>query len=253
MKEENLKNEPLVSIITVSFNSEKTIEDTFNSILNQTYKSIEYIIIDGNSKDKTIDIIKKYENKFIRRGISFKWISEKDNGIYDAMNKGIDLAKGEIIGLLNSDDWFEKDTLEKVTREYRKSNFDVFYADIKIVMKNRSFIKKSKLSKNVTSRYWNHPTTFVRNSVYKKYKFKCESIHDDLDFLLKIRKNKNLKIVVLNEVLANFRFGGVSNKKSLKNMFWNIKNKNRIYRENGYSPFYFLENTTMEILKYILG
>lgn len=251
--EENLKNEPLISIVTVSFNSEKTIRDTFESILNQTYKNIEYVVIDGASNDTTIDIIKEYESKFIKKNISFKWISEKDNGIYDAMNKGIDLVNGEIIGLLNSDDWFEKNALEKVAKEYRNSNFDMFYADIRIVMENRSFIKKSKLSKNVTSRYWNHPTTFVRTSVYKKYKFKCESIHDDLDFLLRIRKNKKLKIVVLNEVLANFRFGGISNKKSLKNMFWNIKNKNRIYKENGYSPFYFLENTTMEILKYILG
>ena len=249
---DNLKK-PLISIITVSFNSEKTIKDTFESILNQTYKNIEYIVIDGASKDKTVDIIKEYKSKFIKKNILFKWISEKDNGIYDAMNKGIDLANGEIIGLLNSDDWFEKDTLEKVAKEYRNSNFDMFYADIRIVMENRSFIKKSKLSKNVTSRHWNHPTTFVRSSVYKKYKFKCESIHDDLDFLLRIRKNKKLKIVVLNEVLANFRFGGVSNKKSLKNMFWNIKNKNRIYKENGYNSFYFLENIIMEFLKYILG
>ena len=251
--EENLKNKPLISIVTVSFNSEKTIRDTFKSILNQTYKNIEYIVVDGASKDTTVDIIKEYEGKFIDKNISFKWISEKDNGIYDAMNKGIDLANGEIIGLLNSDDWFEKDALEKVVREYKKSDFDMFYADIRIVMENRNFIKKSKLSKNVTSRYWNHPTTFVRSSIYKKYKFKCESIHDDLDFLLRIRKNKKLKIVVLNEVLANFRFGGVSNKKSLKNMFWNIKNKNRIYKENGYSSFYFLENIFMEFLKYILG
>ena len=243
----------LVSIITVSFNSEKTIKDTFESILNQTYKNIEYIVIDGASKDKTINIIKEYENKFIKRNILFKYISEKDNGIYDAMNKGIDLASGDIIGLLNSDDWFENDTLEKVASEYKKSNFDMFYADIRIIMENKSFIKKSKLSKNVTSRYWNHPTTFVKNNIYKKYKFKCESIHDDLDFLLRVRKNKNLKIVVLNEVLANFRFGGISNKKSLKNMFWNIKNKNRIYKENGYNFFYFFENTIIEVLKYILG
>lgn len=253
MREENLINNSLVSIVTVSFNSEKTIRDTFESILNQSYKNIEYLVIDGASKDRTVDIIKEYENKFIDRNILFRWFSEKDNGIYDAMNKGIDLANGEIIGLLNSDDWFEKDALEKVVKEYEKSNFDVFYADIRVIMKDKSFIKKSKLSKNVTSRYWNHPTTFVKNNIYKKYKFKCESIHDDLDFLLRIRKNKNLKIVVLNEVLANFRFGGVSNKKSLKNMLWNIKNKNRIYKENEYSPFYFLENTVMEFFKYILG
>lgn len=242
-----------VSIITVSYNSENTIIETFNSILDQEYENIEYIVIDGKSKDKTVDIIKKYENKFKEKKIEYKWISEKDDGIYDAMNKGIEMSSGEIIGILNSDDWYEKDTIKKIVNENEKNNFDVIYGDIRIIMQNYTFIKKSKLSKWISSRYWNHPTTFVKKEIYKKYKFKCESIHDDLDFFLKIRKNNKLKIIVLNEILGNFRFGGVSNKKSVKHMMWNIKNKNRIYKENGYSKIYYFENFLMELMKYILG
>lgn len=245
--------EPLVSIVTVSFNSEKTIRDTIESVLNQTYKNIEYIIIDGASKDRTLEIIKEYEVKFKENGIKYRYISEKDNGIYDAMNKGISMVNGEIIGLINSDDWYEKDGIEKIVNEMSDKNLDFIYADINIVTPKKTFVKKAKLSNWVTSRYWSHPTTFLKKEVYSKYRYKCESIHDDLDLLLKLRKDKNIKVGVLNKVVANFRFGGVSNTKSLKNMIWNIKNKNRIYKENGYSSLYSIENIVMEVAKYILG
>ena len=91
-----------ISIITVSYNSSKTIKDTFDSMLSQTYNNIEYIVVDGNSKDNTIDIVKEYEQKFLSRNIEFKWISEKDKGLYDAMNKGIKMATGDIVGSSNS-------------------------------------------------------------------------------------------------------------------------------------------------------
>ena len=244
---------PLVSIVTVSFNSESTIRDTIESVLNQTYKKIEYIIVDGASRDNTLKIIKEYEKDFEDKGIIYKYISEKDKGIYDAMNKGITLSTGDIVGLINSDDWYEKDGVEKIVNTMISQNLDFVYADIKIIAPKGNFIKKSKLSNWVTSRYWNHPTTFLKRKVYTKYRYKCESIHDDLDLLLKLRKDENIKAGVLNEVIANFRFGGVSNKKSLKNMIWNIKNKNRIYRENKYSKAYYIENIVIEVTKYILG
>src|SRR5258705_5340519 len=98
---------PLVSIITIVYNGEKYIEDSIRSVINQSYKNIEYIIIDGGSSDNTVSIIKKYEKQ-----IAF-WISEKDKGISDAFNKGIAKATGEIIGILNSDDWYERDTVAK--------------------------------------------------------------------------------------------------------------------------------------------
>ena len=99
------------SIITVCFNSEKTIERTIRSVLNQTFSDYEYIIVDGASKDDTMKIVKSYEDKFDGR---LHYISEPDKGIYDAMNKGIRLAQGEIIGIVNSDDWLEDDSLMNV-------------------------------------------------------------------------------------------------------------------------------------------
>ncbi len=107
----------LFSIITVCYNSEKTIERTIKSVLNQTESNYEYIIVDGGSTDKTLDIVKNYEDAFNGR---LKYISEKDNGIYDAMNKGIGMAKGELIGLINSDDYYELDALENIKKEYEK-------------------------------------------------------------------------------------------------------------------------------------
>ena len=107
-----------ISIITVCYNSEKTIERTIQSVLGQTIEDLEYILVDGGSKDGTLDIIKKYENEFIDKGWSYRYLSEKDNGMYDAMNKGIHLSTGDLIGILNSDDWYEKEALSTVIKEY---------------------------------------------------------------------------------------------------------------------------------------
>lgn len=241
-----------ISIVTVSYNSEKTIKNTIESVLNQTYKDIEYIIIDGNSKDNTVKIIKSYEEKFREKEITYRWVSEPDEGIYYAMNKGIKMATGEIIGIINSDDWYELDALSKIYEKHTKEKFDMIYGDIRIVGQNKEFIKKARLEKVVTTRHWNHPTTFINKKIYEKYNYKCESINDDLDLLLKIRKS-NFKVTILNEVLANFRLGGISNEKSLKNVFRNIKNRNRIYKNNGYSWLYYIDNAVIEIGKYILS
>src|SRR5574344_2512884 len=112
---------PLITIITVCYNSEKTIERTIKSVVNQTYKNIEYIFIDGASSDKTLDIIKKYMKEY-----SFiKLISEKDNGIYDAMNKGISLSTGSIIGMINSDDYYELDAVESIVNNITESDYQI--------------------------------------------------------------------------------------------------------------------------------
>src|SRR5688500_14665300 len=119
-----IENTPLVSVITVVYYGEKYIDAVIKSVLNQTYNYIEYIIIDGGSSDNTISIIKKYE-----RQISF-WVSENDEGISDAFNKGITKARGEIIGIINSDDWYEKDAVEKVVANSK--NADVIYSDMQL-------------------------------------------------------------------------------------------------------------------------
>lgn len=113
-------SEPLVSIITVVFNGEKYLEQTILSVLNQTYSNIEYIIIDGGSSDATLDIINKYTDK-----IDY-WVSEPDSGIYDAMNKGISLATGQLIGIINSDDWYELDAVEEIVRAYKDGSTIIY-------------------------------------------------------------------------------------------------------------------------------
>lgn len=119
-----------ISVITVSFNSEHTISDTIESVLNQTYNDIEYIIVDGSSSDNTMQIIKEYESKFEMSGKKLKWISEKDNGIYDAMNKGIKLSSGEVIGLLNSDDYYiDSLAVEDIAKSFYKEQCDCLYGN----------------------------------------------------------------------------------------------------------------------------
>lgn len=244
--------EPLVSIITVSFNSENTIKDTIESVLNQKYSKIEYIIVDGNSIDNTLSIINSYVKEFKKKGINYIVISENDDGIYDAMNKGISISTGEIVGIINSDDWYEKQCVERVVDMYTKSKFDLLFANLRVITPHKNIIKKARLRHIITTRDWNHPTMFVNSRVYKKIKYKLESIYDDFDIYLRIRK-ADYKIVVLNEVLANFRFGGISNKKSIKSTFNRIRIKYKIYRNNGYSIFYWFDCFLVEMAKYILG
>lgn len=250
--------EILISVITPSFNSEKTIHTTIESILKQTYSRIEYIIVDGNSADRTVGIAESYREALEKRGIRYQIISEPDHGIYDAMNKGIRRAKGELIGIINSDDWYEENALQRVAESYKKDPFDMFYADLRIWQEDvngnlkEKMIKHSRLRKLAVSRDWNHPTTFITKEVYQKFQYKLESVHDDWDLVLRIRK-AGLKIVTLNEVLANFRMGGASNEKNLKKCLERGKARYRIYRNNGYSRWYWWECVAIETVKWVLG
>ncbi|MCI8966553.1 MAG: glycosyltransferase [Lachnospiraceae bacterium] len=151
----------VVSIVTVCHNSEKTIRDTIDSVLNQTYPNLEYIIIDGKSTDSTVNIIQEYCQKFNDRDKGYRYVSESDEGIYDAMNKGIHMACGELVGIINSDDWYEPEAVECAVRHYIQQPYDLFYADLRIVGGKRCFVKRARNSSWVSSRYWNHPTTFI--------------------------------------------------------------------------------------------
>lgn len=241
------------SIITVTYNCEKTLKRAMDSVVNQTMAPHEYIIVDGKSSDNTLKIAESYKDVCNKKGIELKIISEKDNGIYDAMNKGIALAKGQVIGMINSDDYYERDAIAKVNRIYETEGFDLFYADLYMHMPNGTkFIKHAKSRGYMTSRDWNHPTTFITKQMYKKYQYKNDTIHDDYDLILRMKKD-GVKVKVLNEPIANFTMNGVSHKRSIKGAIDRIKIKYKIYRQNGYSKFYIVECVGVELAKLILG
>lgn len=201
---------PLVSIITVVYNGVKTIEQTIQSVLNQTYESIEYIIIDGGSTDGTIDIIKNYEEK-----ITY-WVSEPDNGLYDAMNKGIIKAKGKLIGLINSDDWYEPNAIELIVTAY-KNNSDkrIFHGDRYDVLENgdkvvREF-NKSKGKFIYLGMTYNHPGMFVHHEIYNEHIYNPElDSLSDYQFVLTLYLKDSSLFQYINEVYVNFRLGGIS-------------------------------------------
>lgn len=249
-----------ISVITVAYNSEKGIATSIESILGQSCLEqrndleLEYLIIDGNSRDKTVEIAESYRKAAEEKGIIYRVISEPDEGIYDAMNKGIRLANGDVIGLLNTEDWYEADTLQTVADTFAQEKCELMFANIRVHRKNgSSFVKKAQLRSFQTSRDWNHPTTFVNGELYKAHPFRKLGIHDDYGFYLQMVKQKR-KIVVVDKVLANFRMGGASNRKSLKASVKRIKERYLYcYRINGYSRFYIFECIAIEAAKMILG
>lgn len=243
----------LISVITVTYNSAATLAETIESVLGQQYKPYEYIIIDGKSSDNTVEIANSYKSRMEDAGIRFIVVSEPDNGIYDAMNKGIGMAGGEIIGIINSDDWYESNALNVVAENYEREKFDLFYADLRMVRPDgSSFIKHSRNRKYATSRDWNHPTTFITKDIYNKFTYRNDTIHDDYDLILRVKKS-GARICVVNEVIADFRMNGVSHVRSVKKALERMKIKYKIYRQNGYGRFYFFECFLVEVAKLIIG
>lgn len=202
-------NAPLISIITVCRNSEKTFKKTIESVLNQTYGNIEYIIIDGDSTDSTKEIIKNYEGKFNGR---LKWISEKDNGIFDAMNKGIALATGEIIGIINSDDWYEHNTVKTVVNEYSKNGDGVYYGILRYVKDEKEVFLHRDDYTILSSAMIQHPTCFLLKRFYNEYGHFDTSYHfaSDYDFMLRLYSH-HVPFYPLDTIIANFSMNGVSN------------------------------------------
>lgn len=246
-------SEPSVSIITVTYNSAATLGRTIESILAQTVAPKEYIIVDGSSTDATLSVAEGFREAFDEKGIGYSIVSEPDNGIYDAMNKGIRLAIGDIVGMINSDDWYEPCAVETVVAAYKEEPFDLFYADLLMHMPGGgSFVKHSRNRKYATSRDWNHPTTFITKEMYDKYQYKNDTIHDDYDLILRLKK-AGVKTVVKNVVIADFTMNGTSHERSLKKALERVKIKYGIYRDNGYSPLYFFECFAVEMAKLIVG
>jgi glycosyltransferase involved in cell wall biosynthesis len=196
-----------VSIITVSYNSAATIEQTIQSVVGQSYDNIEYIIIDGGSTDGTLDIIRKYEDQIVY------WVSESDAGIYDAMNKGIRVATGDLVGFINSDDWYADGAIAAVANHYVTTQADVIYGDITFMDGAVQRLKKyNKL--NLATLYYKmcmcHQAVFIKTRVQKKYLFDCQyQIASDYKVLLSLYQS-GFSFSYIEQNIAFFRTGGVS-------------------------------------------
>lgn len=226
------KEQVLISIITVCFNSAKTIRQTIESVLNQTYSNIEYIIVDGKSTDNTLEIIKEYEEQFINKGILYRYVSEPDNGIYDAMNKGVNMATGEWIGIINSDDWYEIDACINVIETLKNNpKMDIFAGVERFISESAgqgyykytiSSIKDIEYSMSIC-----HPTVFIRSPLYKLKQFDTSfKIVADWD-LLKYLICNGANVVISKNVIANFRDNGAS----AVNYITSIKEQLRVIRQ----------------------
>ena len=245
------QNIPVISVITVVKNGEKYLEQTIKSVIDQTYPNIEYIIVDGGSTDNTLDIIQKYKNKIDC------WISEGDKGIYDGMNKGIDLAKGEWINFMNAGDKFYKNDI--IERIFFGKNYDVdfIYGDCEIVYNPKfSRIQQAGEVKNLwKGMIFSHQSLFTRRGVFKKYKFNINNkIGADFEFIYNCYINK-YKFYNLHFPVAENLAGGLSDRDRLGSVlsWWSTVNKfSRDFRVDVYYSILFCNTLLRMGIKKIL-
>lgn len=205
-----------VSIITVVLNNRNCIEDCIQSVIRQTYPDIEYIVIDGGSTDGTIDVIRKYKQRIST------WISEPDNGIYDAMNKGIKLATGDIIGFVHADDMLnDRFVISKIAESFVEYNADAVYGDALIVNRNNTnIIIREWISGNYNDQSFKygwappHLSFYVKKDVHTKYGlYRTDmKISADYEFMLRVLYIRNIKVHYLHYFVPRFRIGGASTK-----------------------------------------
>ena len=246
-----------VSIITIAFNSEASIEHTIQSVLNQSYKDIEYIIVDGASKDGTLEIVKKYEPLFEGR---LFWSSERDKGIYDAMNKGIRKSTGELIGIVNSDDWLENNAVEKIVELANKTpgyEMSILCGSLKFhyqdgteqLMESNEVRFHLGMKKDSLNYGAYHPSMFVGKEVYNTLGLFDDHLRviADTDFISRCYK-AGIKFVFTKAVINNMSDGGASNsmnlKKRIPDMVYSCK-------KNGYGPIRTSIKTSLYFLKLV--
>lgn len=245
----------LVTVITVSYNSASTIKNTLQSVASQTYPFIEHIIIDNNSTDGTISIAKQFSN--IK-----KIISEPDNGIYDAMNKGIKISSGEVISILNSDDVFENNNVvEDVVNAFNSSDVLIVYGNLSYVSKinNQKIVRKWKSSAYKPNAFlygWHppHPTLFIKKKVYDEYGLfdTTLSISADFELMLRFIERFRIKTLYLNKFFVRMQLGGASNT-SIKNIFTGNINIKKAFKKNhiSYKIYYPLLRLVPKLLQFI--
>ena len=234
-----------ISIITVCFNSANTIEDTIRSVLSQDYKNIEYIIIDGASTDGTVELVKSYGDKINR------FVSEPDKGLYDALNKGINIATGEVIGFVNADDLLAGvNVISDIAREFDKTGVGGLYGDLE-------YVAKDDIARVI--RYWRsgdfkysslragwmppHPTLYLKRSIYQRARLDDGGYFDtsfkiaaDYDFMMRVLGKLKVDVTYLPQVLVKMRVGGKSNK-SISNIIKKSREDLTAMRRNGIGSF----------------
>lgn len=231
-----------ISIITISYNSSKTIEETIRSVINQSYSNIEYIIIDGGSTDATLEITNRYKSQIS------KLVSEKDEGLYYALNKGIALCTGDIIGIIHSDDFYTNSyVIEKIVDVFTKEKCEALYANLYYVNKNNTdkIVRKWKSGIYKTGYFlkgWMppHPTFFVKADCYKKLgnfntEFKTSA---DYELMLRFIHKHNIKLSYLDEFIVKMRMGGQSNSNT-KNRIEANKEDKKAWEVNNLKPRFY--------------
>ncbi len=231
-----------ISIITVTYNSAATLEQTLRSVMEQTCKNVEHIVVDGGSTDGTLAIIEKYKT-----GIS-KVISEKDNGLYDALNKGIDLCTGDVVGILHSDDFYiHNRVLESYAALFSQSNCDAAYSDLYYVDKSNTdkIIRKWKSGRYTPGAFINgwmppHPTFFVKRELYQQFgKFNLQfKSAADYELMLRFIHKHNIKLAYLPEYTVKMRVGGKSNVTLQNRVNANMEDR-KAWEVNGLKPRFY--------------
>lgn len=229
----------MISIITATFNSAKTLKDTIQSVLRQTNKDFEYLIIDGGSTDETIDIVKSYESEFSGR---LKWVSEKDEGIYDAMNKGIKMASGDVVGILNSDDYFtSNDILQTVADAFKCQEMDAIYGDIHFIRDGNPQKCVRYYSSRMFRPFWlrfgfmpAHPSFYCKREVFEKAGLYSLDYKIGADYEMMVRLFKKYRIMsqYINKDFVTMRTGGASNN-NVRSRITLINEDVKACKENG--------------------
>jgi len=246
-----------VSIITATYNSAGSIRDSLDSVLSQDYKDIECIIIDGESKDDTLFIIETYQKKYSNITV----VSEADKGIYDALNKGVQLATGDVIGFVHSDDLLaDNQVVSQLANQFEKGNMDGVYGDLQYVDKNNigkviRYWKSCDFKSRLLKKGWMpaHPTLFLRKKVYNKHgRFDLSyKIAADYDFMIRILKDDSLKFTYLPKMITKMRVGGASNR-SVKNIIQKTKEDYRIIKYHTIGGFSTLINKNLSKIQQFL-
>lgn len=211
---------PLVTVITIVRNGGSTIERTIRSVLEQTYKNIEYIIIDGGSRDNTIDVVKKYQDK-----VAY-CLSEPDKGIADGFNKGIFYSSGELIGIINSDDWYNKNSIELVVNKYKIFGEKIFHGNNQrwTLKMEKDYVFTANDGRILNRMTINHPTVFVPKTIYEEIGLFRLDFEVAMDYeWLRRAKLSGKDFYYLDSILTNMAPGGLSDKKWLKGYFENAK------------------------------